>query len=485
MSEAVLLKDSDVSAIVEEVFRRLQPHLTSTPPADAPRSDADGKDGVFATVDEAVAAAVAAQRDLARLGMEPRAAACDIIKRLCEENAEAWARLEYDETHIGRLDHKAEKLKLVKRVLGVEVFRTDARADSTGLGLIAAAPWGVVGLVTPATHSIPTMAGNAINLIAAGNAGIFSPHPSASKCFQHALQTFNHEIFKAIGVRNLLTTMANPTIQAAAEMFAHKDVLLICVTGGSAVVKAAMKHGKRVIAGGPGNPPVVVDETADLAKAARDVIAGCSFDNNLLCIGEKEVFVVEPAADAFLAELKRAGAVQLDAAQIERLTQAAFTFDEGKGAGCGRAHLKRDLIGKDASVLARAAGAEVPEGTGLLFGETEEGHPFVQEEQMMPFLPVVRVKDVEAAIEAAVRAEHGYKHTALVHSRNLETVTRMARRMNTTLFVQNATCAAALGLDGPGYLSYSIATPTGEGVTTPLTFTRQRQLVLGGRLGFA
>jgi aldehyde dehydrogenase len=237
-----------------------------------------------------------------------------------------------------------------------------------------------------------------------------------------------------------------------------------------------MKFGKRVIAAGPGNPPVVVDETADLDTAAKAIIQGASFDNNLLCIGEKEAFVVASVADAFLDAMRRAGAFQLDARAIEALTNAAFTFTDEKGSR--QPHLKRDLIGKDVAVLAEAAGVRVPAGTDLLFGETAEDHPFVQEEQMMPFLPVVRVRDVDAAIQASVRAEHGYRHTAVIHSRNLDNATRMARAMNATLFVQNGPCFASL--NAPSYLSHSIATPTGEGVTTPMTFTRQRRIVIGG-----
>ena len=258
---------------------------------------------------------------------------------------------------------------------------------------------------------------------------------------------------------------------------------LLCVTGGPAVVKAAAQSGKRVIAGGPGNPPVVVDEDADLDLAARSIIEGAAFDNNLLCIGEKEVFVVERVADDFITAMARAGAVKLDAPAIKKLTEAAFTFD-GPGKGCGRAHVKRNLLGQDAGTLAEAAGMRVPAGTVMLFGETAASHPFVQEEQMMPFLPIVRVPDFSAGVAAALQAEHGYRHTAIVHTRNVEHATAMARALNTTLFVQNAPSTAALGVNGPGYFSHTIATPTGEGVTTPLTFTRERQFAIGGAMRF-
>jgi aldehyde dehydrogenase len=222
----------------------------------------------------------------------------------------------------------------------------------------------------------------------------------------------------------------------------------------------------------------VVDETADIDRAARCVIQGAAYDNNLLCIGEKEVFVVESVADAFVAALRRAGAHQLDAAQIDRLTKAAFVFPQGQGAGCGHPSVNKDLIGRDATTLAKAAGVEVAPATTLLFGETAEEHLFVQEEQMMPFLPIVRVKDVDAAIQAAIRAEHGYKHTAIMHSQNIRNLTRMAQEADTTLFIKNGPCMTGLGLGGEGFLSYSIATPTGEGVTTPMTFTRSRRCVM-------
>ncbi|HOG28233.1 MAG TPA: aldehyde dehydrogenase [Vicinamibacterales bacterium] len=450
-------------------------------PAAAKQKRAPLGDGVFATVDEAVKAAAAAQARVAQMSLDERGRMIGVIRRLCEERAEPLGRMEMDETRIGRLDHKIAKLRAMRLVLGVEAMRSDARSDRSGLCVIERAPWGVIGMILPATHSVPTMASNAINVLAAGNTAVFSPHPAGALVAAHALALFNREIHREVGLTNVITTMAEASIEAAGEVFRHPDVALLCVTGGPAVVKAAAQSGKRVIAGGPGNPPVVVDDSADLDLAARSIIAGAAFDNNLLCIGEKEVFVLESVADDFMAAMERAGAVRLDARAIARLTEAAFTFD-GPGRGCGRAHVKRDLLGQDASVLAEAAGVRVPAGTELLFGETDASHAFVAEEQMMPFLPIVRVPCIDAAIEAAVRAEQGYRHTAVIHTRDVEHATRMARAVNTTLFIHNAASLAALGIGGPGYFSHTIATPTGEGITTPLTFTRERQIAVGGAL---
>ncbi len=469
-----------VAAIVQEVLQRLQPHLQGGHVA--PARVENGKDGVFSNVDEAVQAATKAQEKLATMTLDEREEIVDIIRCICQDRAEELGKMELAETKIGRLDHKIAKLQAIKRVLGTEALKTDARSDRSGVCLIEHAPFGVIGMVLPATHSVPTMAGNAINVIAAGNTAVFAPHPAAWKVAAYAIQIFNREIEKKSGLRNLICTTENPTIQTTQELFQHPGINLLCVTGGPGVVKAAMQAGKRVIAAGPGNPPVVVDETADLDKAAQSIIIGASFDNNLLCIAEKEVFVVASVADAFIAAMRKAGAVQLDSRQIEKLTQTVFTFEPGAGSGCGRAHVKREFVGKDPQVLGEAIGLRIPRGVDLLFGETREEHPFVQEEQMMPFIPIVRVPDVEAAIQAAKRAEHDYRHTGIIHSQNNENVTRMARVLNTTLLIQNAPCNASLGSGGPGYLSYSIATPTGEGVTTPLTFTRQRQLTIGGAL---
>jgi aldehyde dehydrogenase len=481
-----------IADIAKEVVARLRSQMQipsiaapSVPAAAHVSASTDAgvatRDGVFAIVDHAANAAEAAQRKVAEMSLEERGRMISIIRRICTDRCEELGRMELQESKVGRLDHKIQKLKNMQYVVGVEGMRSDARSDKSGLCVIERAPWGVIGMVLPVTHSVPTMAANAINILAAGNTAVFAPHPSAKRVAQYALQLFNREIERACGVANVLTTIAEPSIEAAEQIFQHPKIALLCVTGGPMVVKAASQYGKRVIAAGPGNPPVVVDETADLEEAAKGIIQGAAFDNNLLCIGEKEVFVVASVAHKFKDAMRRAGGFELDKSAIDRLTKAAFTFD-GNGGGCARAHVKKELVGKDVAVLAAAAGVTVPPETQLLYGETDQDHAFVVEEQMMPFLPIVRVADVDAGIAASVKAEHGYRHTAIIHSKNVDAVTRMARAMNTTLFVSNASSLASLGFGGPGYLSHSIATPTGEGVTTPLTFTRERQFTIGGSL---
>jgi aldehyde dehydrogenase len=310
-------------------------------------------------------------------------------------------------------------------------------------------------------------------MLAGGNTVVVNPHPSGKKVAAEGVKRFNQAIHSDIGIDNLICVITEPTLDTATTIFSHREVALICVTGGPAVGRAALNSGKRAIVAGPGNPPVVVDETADLERAARCIIQGAAYDNNLLCIAEKEVFVVDSVFDAMMAAMERAGAVPLNNSQIARLTEAAFQ-EVGEG---DRKHLAptKDLLGQDAVKLAKAAGVTVDASTELLYGETQEDHPFVAVEQMMPFVPFVRCRNVDHAIELAKHYEHGYRHTSIIHSRDVRNMTKMGRVMDTTLFVKNGPCMAALGLGGEGYLSFSIAGPTGEGVTTPLTFTRERR----------
>ncbi len=476
------LNESLIRDVVAEVLERLEGQ-TAAPAAGEPRPNrspsGNGRaHGVFATAAEACEAAYTAYLELQKEGIQARRKVEEIIKTLCADNAELWGRLELEETQIGRLDHKIEKLEIIRLVPGVEWLRPAGRSGDHGLTLEEYTPFGVIGVVTPSTHSIPTLAGNVVNIAGAGNAVVFNAHPAASRCAATAVRAFNQAIERETGIHNLVCIIEEPTLESFQQMCAHEAVSLLCVTGGPGVVRAAMQSGKRAICAGPGNPPVLVDDTACMQRAAEAVIQGAAYDNNLLCIGEKEVFVLDKAADAFMAALEKAGACRLHGPQVERLTQAAFTFQKGKGAGCAEPAVNKDLIGRDAAVLAEAAGINLSAGTQLLFAETGADHPFVMEEQMMPFLPIVRVPSVEAGIEAGKTAERQYKHTSMIHSQNVNHMTAMARALDTTLFVKNGPCMAGLGLGGEGYLSYSIATPTGEGVTNPQTFTRVRRCVM-------
>jgi aldehyde dehydrogenase len=469
------LTEDLIRGVVQEVLAGLQ----KTKPAAAP-SPRGGNWGVFQSVDDAVTAATDAQKAFAARGLDDRKKAIDCIRTICRDQAAALGREELEETKIGRLEHKIEKLIVcADRVPGVEALRTDAFSGGYGVSLVEYTPFGVIGAITPVTHSLPTLAGNCINMLAAGNSLVCNPHPSAARIACKGVQLFNQAIARAIGIDSLITIIETPTLESAQAIFDHRGISLLCVTGGPAVARAALRSPKRAIVAGPGNPPVVVDETADLENAAKSIIAGAAFDNNLLCIGEKEVFAVESIFDELMDVMAKHKGFRLNEKQIAALTAAAFV---GEKDDPKKLHVNKDLIGQDAAILAKHAGVTAPADTLVVYGETAADHPFVDHEQMMPFVPFTRVKDVDTGIALAKKYEHGFRHTSVIHSRNVETITRMGRELDTTLYIQNGPSVAGLGLGGEGFLSFSIATPTGEGVTSPLTFTRQRRSTTVGAM---
>ena len=483
------LAPETLRSVVESVVSRLAAsNVQSAAPAPAPApaakscgcgcSGSDGKRGVFTCVDKAAEAAHEAHLQLKKLGVAGRAKVIEIVKTLAVANAEPWGRFEMEETKIGRLDHKIGKLLITKNVPGTEWLQPYAMSGDGGITLEEYAPFGVIGAILPVTHSVPTLTGNVINMVAAGNSVVFNPHPGGARSAAMAVRAYNEAIKREIGIDNLITTVESPSLESFDLLCKNPHVALLAITGGPAVVNAAMKSGKRAICAGPGNPVVVIDETADLARAARGIVEGGAFDNNLLCIGEKAVFVVGSVFNRFCQELEKAGGARITAQQLEKLTAAAFTFKPGEGGGCSHASVNRALVGADPSKLAEHAGTTVPNGTQLLFAETDADHAFVQEEQMMPMMPIVSVPDFETAVREAKRAEHNYRHSAIIHTKDVDHMTYMAKEMDTTIFVKNGASVAGLGLGGEGYLSYSIATTTGEGITTPKTFTRVRRCVL-------
>ena len=465
------INEAVVRNVVEEVLSR----IAVTPYTRA--GGHSGKFGQFTCAKQAVEACRDAFEQLSKKTIADRKKIVSIIRKIVIEQSVELGTMEMNETKIGRLPHKIDKLQNVGyNAPGVEFLKSEVFSGDNGLTVIEFAPFGVIGAITPVTHSLPTIANNAVNMIASGNTLVVNPHPSGKLVAAEGVKRFNRAIFQEMGIDNLICVITEPTLESADIIFKHPDVNLLVVTGGPGVAKAALSQQKRAIVAGPGNPPVVVDETADLDRAARCIIAGCGYDNNLLCIAEKEVFVVESVFEKMMQAMEHAGAVRLNASETDMMTQRGIT-QVGEGA-----HMhdvpSREFLGKDASVLAAGIGKNVPISAEVLYGETDEHNPFVTVEQMMPFLPFVRVRDIDHGIALAKKYEHGFRHTAIIHSSNVYNMTKMGKTLETTIFVKNGPCTAGLGGGGEGYPSFSIAGPTGEGITTPLTFTRQRRCAL-------
>ena len=374
---------------------------------------------------------------------------------------------------MGRWEDKVIKNELaIKKTPGVEDIVPHTFSDDHGLALVEHAPYGVIGSISPSTNPIASIISNCIGMIAAGNSVVFNTHPAAKKVSALLVSLLNKAIIEAGGPHNLITTIETPTLESAQEMMSHPKVAILVVTGGPGVVKAAMKIEKKTIAAGPGNPPCVVDETADIVKAGRDIVAGASFDNNLICICEKETIVVESVADQLKVEMQKNGAYILSPDQVKKVTELVIT-DPGRPGHEGAAN--KNYVGKNASVIAKAIGVLVPDSTRLLLCEVDANHPLVWTEQLMPVMPLVRVANVDDAIDLAVRCEHGFKHTAIMHSHNIANLSKMAKIMNCSIFIKNGPSYAGLGYGGAGFASFTIASPTGEGVTRARTFTRERR----------
>jgi aldehyde dehydrogenase len=474
------LNEAAIRDVVTEVLSQLRASGVVGSPAIV---SSTGRHGVFADAASAAKAARSGFDQLSKKGWAGRAKVVEIVKTMCAANAERWGKIEFEETKIGRLDHKIAKLYGIKNVLGTEYLTPYGMSGDAGITMDDSAPWGVVGSITPVTHSIPTISGNIVNMVAAGNAVVFNPHPGGAACAATAIHEFNEAIKAELGITNLICTVEKPSIESFNELCASDDVNLLCITGGPAVVDAAMKTGKRALCAGPGNPPVVVDDchALDFDKVARDIIFGGGFDNNLLCIGEKQVFAVGDAYQKTVDAFKRQGAVLLNRQQTEAIKKEVFDIKDG-GGGCSHAVLNRKYVGADAAVLAKIAGLNIDPKVEMLITEVDADDLFVIEEQMMPLMPIVRAGSFKDAVHLAKESEHNYKHSAMVHTMNVSNMTMMAQAMDTTIFVKNGPCTAGLGMGGEGYISFSIATTTGEGITTPRTFTRFRRCTLVDQL---
>lgn len=472
------LDAKEVERIVLDVLQAVRRTTTGGSASPAPRS---GKlaPGIFFELDDAVAAADKAYRALRCLATRQKVIAA--IRETGERYARELAEIAVLETGMGRVEDKVLKnISQARQTPGIECLHAAVLTGDRGLTLTENAAWGVIASVTPSTNPACTIINNSISMIAAGNAVVFAPHPAAKKTSQRTITLINEAVVAAGGPEGVVTTVAEPTIEVAQRLFKYPGINLLVITGGEAVIHEARRHtDKRLIAAGAGNPPVVVDETADIARAARDIAWGASFDNNIICVDEKEIIVVDQVADALKDEMKKHKAVELSLAQARKLQDVLLTGMEQPSAGhCGKGIVNRKWVGRDAALIAREIGLDVPADTRLLFVETPADHPFAVTELMMPVIPVVRAGHANEAIDLAVHLEGGCRHTAAMHSKNLDNLDRMANEINTSIFVKNGPCIAGLGFGGEGWTSMTISTPTGEGVTNASSFVRLRRCVM-------
>ena len=454
------INENMVQEIVQEVMAKMQI-------ADAPT----GKHGIFKEMNDAIEAAKKSQLIVKKMSMDQREKIITCIRKKIKENAEVMARMGVEETGMGNVGDKILKHHLVAdKTPGTEVITTTAWSGDRGLTLIEMGPFGVIGAITPCTNPSETILCNTMGMLAGGNTVVFNPHPAAIKTSIYAINLLNEASLESGGPDNIAVTVEKPTLETSNVMMKHKDIPLIAATGGPGVVTAVLSSGKRGIGAGAGNPPALVDETADIRKAATDIVNGCTFDNNLPCIAEKEVIAVDQIADYLIFNMKNNGAYEVKDPEIIEKMVDLVTKDRKKPAV--------NFVGKSAQYILDKVGIKVGPEVKCIIMEAPKDHPFVQIELMMPILPIVRVPNVDEAIDFAVEVEHGNRHTAMMHSKNVDKLTKMAKEIETTIFVKNGPSYAGIGVGGMGYTTFTIAGPTGEGLTSAKSFCRKRRCVL-------
>lgn len=455
------VSEQEVRKIVREIMSKM---------------DSPGKSrelGLFEDMNQAIAAAKEAQKEMQRMPMDCREKIISNIRRKTMENAALLAKMGVEETGMGNVGDKTIKHQLLaEKTPGTEDITTQAWSGDRGLTLTEMGPFGVIGAITPCTNPSETILCNSIGMIAGGNTVVFCPHPQAIKVSNYAVRLVNEASMEADGPENIVVSLHNPTLETSNIMMKHEDIHLIAATGGPGVVTAVLSSGKRGIGAGAGNPPALVDETADIKKAAQDIINGCVFDNNLPCIAEKEVVAVEQIADELMYYMKESGGYLITPQEQEKLTELVIT---PKG-------LNRSCVGRDAKTILGMIGIKAPEDARCIIFEGEKEHPLIATELMMPILGMVRTRDVDEAIETAVWLEHGNKHSAHMHSKNVDHITRYGKAIDTAILVKNAPSYAALGFGGEGFCTFTIASRTGEGLTSASTFTKRRRCVMSDSL---
>ena len=471
-------------AQIEEIVASVMKSLKSEAPATKGKYDGAGYNGksyigVYTDMKDAIDAAESGYKAIRAMSLDQREKVIAIIRDLCRKEAPVMAEIGVDETKMGRVDHKIAKHMLVAdKTPGTSDITPNVKTGDFGLTLTEMAPFGVVGSITPSTNPSETVICNSIGMIAAGNGVVFNPHPNAIATSNYAVDLINRASAMAGGPRVLVTSVVKPTLESADVMYKDPRIKLLVCTGGPGVVKSVLSSGKKAIGAGAGNPPVIVDDTADIKKAGKDIVDGATFDNNLPCIAEKEVFAFANIADELIDAMKANGAYLISQADADKLAKVVLVEKTNPKTGISAKIINRDCVGRDAKVLLEKIGIHVGNDIRLIICEAPFEHDFVQHELMMPILPIVRVKDIDQAIDLAVKAEHGNRHTAHMHSKNIDNLTRFARAVETTIFVKNAPSYAGIGFGGEGHTTFSIAGPTGEGITSAKSFTRLRRCVL-------
>lgn len=463
----------EIQNLEEDIRRILSEELKKSGTSQTASTSDAGQNGIFKTVDEAIAAAKAAEDVYIDKTLAFREKVLTAIREGFRPYIEKMAKDIKDETGMGTVEAKIAKLNnALYNTPGTEILQPEAETGDGGLVMYEYAPFGVIGAVGPSTNPSETVIANAIMMLAGGNTLYFGAHPGAKKITRWTIEKLNELVYEATGMKNLVVSIEEPSIESVQEMMQHPDIAMLSITGGPAVVHQALVSGKKAVGAGAGNPPAIVDATANVSLAAHNIVDSASFDNNILCTAEKEVVVESSVKDELIKKMQEEGAFLVtNASDIDKLAEMTI----GKNGAPDR-----QFVGKDATYILDKAGIAYTGTPKLIILEAQKDHPLVTTEMLMPIVPVVSCPTFDQVLATAVEVEQGLHHTASIHSENLPNINRAAHRMNTSIFVVNGATYVGTGVGAngahAGASALTIATPTGEGTATAKTFTRRRRL---------
>lgn len=436
-----------------------------------PATPSQIKSGVFSSINDAIIFSKGAYMQYAKLTLNERQEIIDNVKKELYPLLPEIAKMIVKETCMGNVEDKIKKMELaLTKTPGVDDLITEVKTGDYGMTLYELSAYGVICAIGPCTSPVATLINNTISMLAAGNSVIYIPHPRAIDVTQFVTEKISIAIRNVCGIENLVVTMGESSMSITNEIITHPDISMVVSTGGADVLRRVMTCGKKVIGAGPANPVTIVDETADVSKAAVDIVKGASFDNNIMCVSEKSIVAVSSIVDNLINEMKKNGAYYIDNLEdISKLTSTTTTLDS---------YPNKALEGKSACAILEAAGITHPKDIKLIVVESNKEHPFAILEMKMPLIPIIRVNDFEEAMETALEIEQDYQHTATIHSQNIQRLNFAAKVMQTSVFIKNGSSLAGIGFCGAGDASFTISTTTGEGTTTARHFARRRRCTL-------
>lgn len=370
-----------------------------------------------------------------------------ILKSMVEaarEHAACLGKMAVEETGFGKALDKAYKNHAASVLLYEDI------KDMKTVGIISedpekkilevAAPAGLIMGIVPSTNPTSTVIYKSMIAIKAGNAIVFSPHPSAAKCTLKAAEVMREAAIKAGAPEGIIGCVSMPTMAATNELMHCKEVALIIATGGPGMVKAAYSAGKPAIGVGAGNSPAYIERSADVKAAADAIMASKTFDNGTICASEQSIICETCNRQQVVDELKRQGAYFMTREETEKVCRLLFKNGHAMNA---------KFVGRSPDVIAQAAGISIPMGTRVLIGEQDgvgEGYP-LSYEKLTTVLAFYTVEDWKQACELSMQLlQNGIGHTMSLHTQNEDIVRKFAVKPASRILVNTGGSMGGTGI---------------------------------------